>query len=262
MKKRIFLLPLLSVFLLAVIGLRIYDQYEKDVRIFARKERENFSYHTSWLDNSYQEGRPMEEIPFQRIGYLRGTGFASSNEEDYCCSLPFSVTYYRMEDGKKVPALTLEKGTDVCFLPATAPVFGYGLISYPTYEKGWRYAVPFYPAGEAPRWPNGKVLTQEECTFYYVRLSDLEQLSFLLRLPMLKYNDYRRMLKVNRMNPWDYAQYETRQIDAYLARCRAYLSLDLEISLWDWVDTFLLFLAALCALPAVRRLRAVKKPTA
>ena len=76
--------------------------------------------------------------------------------------------YIHQEDAE--PALTLKKGTEVYALPVKESIGyisgGYGTASWPSYEKGWRYAQPFQVTAEA-----------ENDAMYFVRLSELEKVS-------------------------------------------------------------------------------------
>ena len=80
--------------------------------------------------------------------------------------LPEDIVYYREVNGKKEQALVLKKGTVVAYQESFR-----GAVSFPTYEKGWRYAVPFLPEEYAA---GGTVPAAYE-EHYYVKLSSLEK---------------------------------------------------------------------------------------
>ena len=127
----------------------------------------------------FHDGVPLEEMDFQALGYVPDDNMRRA-ERYPVESCPFldDVTYYRRENGRMVRALTLKKGTLLpCEDPNLTrnPKFGYGFYSYPTYEAGWRYAVPFTSEAVVSGWEKGLyVLPQTEYDYYYVRLEDLK----------------------------------------------------------------------------------------
>ena len=92
-----------------------------------------------------EEGRqyaarvPMEEMDLNVFHTLYGYTFLfpqSGSVLRFATESP--ITYYRQENGGKVPAITLPAGTEVEVGSGMLPFF----FSYPTYEKGWRWAQP------------------------------------------------------------------------------------------------------------------------
>ncbi len=92
--------------------------------------------------------------------------------------------YYYAAPGDTKPALTLEAGKQYvvysgymhgAFFWEKLWGFGYGLKSWPTYEKGWRYAAPFVPVEEYESACSG---TYESPGCYYVGLGDLKRVVF------------------------------------------------------------------------------------
>lgn len=85
--------------------------------------------------------------------------------------LPFPVRYYTYEDGDYKLAFTTEDNVKyVISVYGFGPSSTYGVISWPTYDKGWRYTTPFIPAEKHPY--NAHLEPQE---MYYVQLHDLRQ---------------------------------------------------------------------------------------
>ena len=79
--------------------------------------------------------------------------------------LPADVVYYREEAGRKTEAFVLEKGTEVILDPYGLR-YGGGFYTFPTFEKGWRYGMPFTVQGQ-----------EETKEYYYVKLSELETIA-------------------------------------------------------------------------------------
>ena len=124
--------------------------------------------------NPYQSGVPIEQMDFSVYApYLDEPVVPVGYSTVF--SLPFDLTYYTEENGVKTPACTLEKGSQVCWGgPSGGLRPGYGLQTYPTYEKGWRWGRPFTAeeeleerAGEALPW-------------YYVKTEDLNRIAAAL----------------------------------------------------------------------------------
>ena len=102
--------------------------------------------------DQYLDGVPMEEMDFPALG-ISPIGRALIGFAPYTVSatLPKDIVYYREENGIKVPALTLSKGSEISFYITDHTIipYGYGYLTFPTYERGWRYAVPFEVDGKA-----------------------------------------------------------------------------------------------------------------
>ena len=106
----------------------------------------------------YLDGVPMEEIDFRALNFSsetrRGLGFAPYTLQ---ITLTEDLIYYKEVAGIKVPALTLPAGSLISYYmtPAQSSPYGYGYKTYPTYDRNWRYAVPFETGEEGPRWKGG-----------------------------------------------------------------------------------------------------------
>ena len=148
-----------------------------------------------------------------------------------------------------VRALTLKKGTLLpCEDPNLTrnPKFGYGFYSYPTYEAGWRYAVPFMTAGQADIFEGETdiTLSQAEYSFYYVRLEDLETV-YLSRYRALEAAGYNFVEEVRARNaivqsnsPMEVKMFDKlHRLDFILSRSGIYLSEDLTERGWTDADT-------------------------
>ena len=132
--------------------------------------------------DQYLDGVPMEEIDFRALNFSsetrRGLGFAPYTLQ---ITLTEDLIYYKEVAGIKVPALTLPAGSLISYYmtPAQSSPYGYGYKTYPTYDRNWRYTVPFETGEEGPRWKGEQahdyILSQEEADFYYVRLEDIER---------------------------------------------------------------------------------------
>ena len=182
------LLFIFSAFLFLVLFIRIDVRYhENDVLTQFLTGHNEFTPFTTSLDKphkitQYLRKVPMEEMDFAsydaRIKVIQAAAESNSVQK---LTLPFDLTYYRRSGDQKIPAYTLKKGTEIALtLGENSAVFGYGLTSFPTYEKGWRYAVPFAVVGEEDSIPikgSLDVLSQDEYDYYYVRLRDLYRIA-------------------------------------------------------------------------------------
>ena len=173
----------------------------------------------------YSEGTPLEEMNFELFGkFMPNMVPAGLSPEAVKLQLPCDVRYYTHQEDKE-PALTLKKGTEVYALPVKEGIGylsgGYGTASWPSYEKGWRYAQPFQGTAEA-----------ENDAMYFVRLSELEEVSgaFLkmVRQNRDKFGKYMEMLELPE-NVWA----QTRYTDMALYDRGVFCSEDLErMFLW------------------------------
>ena len=111
----------------------------------------------------YRTCSSMEEMDLEAFGsYLSWPRTAVGNP-DHTILLPCDVNYYTMEGGSRVTAFTQKKGT-VITIPGSGLLPGEGYLSYPTFEKGWRYTKAFTENGKDP-----------DDHYYYVKLSELEE---------------------------------------------------------------------------------------
>lgn len=230
------LLLLLSFTLILSTGLRIYQNDQENL---VRR----YLYHQFDPDENTAEGSdqyldhvPMEEMDFPAFG-ISGA-YAGSVREPYTISvtLPEDIVYYREVMGIKVPALTLKKGSEISFyidFVVWMP-YGYGALTFPTYERGWRYAAPFEVDGEPYHYIKGDdlILSQEDTDFYYVKLEDIES---IVRLLIIAKNgetiDSRELESLVYTNLYS--------IDRLLANDNIYLSPDIGGSVftqWDFIQ--------------------------
>ena len=222
--------------------------------------------------DQYLDGVPMEEMDFPALGFSLAIAPLGFDPYTLSVTLPKDIVYYREENGLKIPALTLLKGSEISFYITDHTIipYGYGYLTFPTYERGWRYAVPFELDGKDDyirEWGEESILSQEEADFYYVKLRDIE----------LVY----RLLVSNRLveKGTDPQEIERRvqsnllRIDQILQGNNIYISPDMQaaiLSPWNlfaFLIAFLLILAAAILLfcgPAKRKSPAayrVKNPS-
>ena len=216
----------------------------------------------------FHDGVPLEEMDFQALGYVPDDNMRRAERypvESY--PLLDDVTYYRRENGRMVRALTLKKGTLLpCEDPNLTrnPKFGYGFYSYPTYEAGWRYAVPFMTAGQADIFEGETdiTLSQAEYPFYYVRLEDLETV-YLSRYQALEAAGYNFAEEVRARNaivrpnsPMEVKMFDKlHRLDFILSRAGIFLSEDLTERGWTDADTDRMAWAVLSLIGVVLCLR-------
>lgn len=135
--------------------------------------------------DQYLDGVPMEEMDFPALGFSLAIAPLGFDPYTLSVTLPKDIVYYREENGLKIPALTLLKGSEISFYITDHTIipYGYGYLTFPTYERGWRYAVPFELDGKDDyirEWGEESILSQEEADFYYVKLEDIELIYQLL----------------------------------------------------------------------------------
>ena len=219
--------------------------------------------------DQYIDHVPMEEMDFPALGFSMAIAPLGFDPYTLSVTLPKDIVYYREENGIKVPILTLSKGSEISFYITDHTIipYGYGYLTFPTYERGWRYAVPFEVDGEDDyirEWGEESILSQEEADFYYVKLRDIE----------LVY----RLLVSNRLveKGTDPQEIERRvqsnllRIDQILQGSNIYISPDMQaaiLSPWNlfaFLIAFLLILAAAILLfcgPAKRKSPAAYRVT-
>ena len=102
----------------------------------------------------YARGVPLDEMDFSEYwGYFITQSYAvqtDETQESVYLTLPCDVEYYLHKEDK-TPAVVLKKGTEVVVgknlpLDETMALFdmsGYGMRTWPGYEAGWRYGIPF-----------------------------------------------------------------------------------------------------------------------
>ena len=242
-------IALLSVFLFLVLFKRLYARQEENTYILNQitygKEFTPFQVDKPNGTNQYLRNVPMEEMDFPayavRLSYAIAVDETNSAQT---LTLPFDLTYYRQSGNQKIPAYTLKKGTEIVLtLGENSAVFGYGLTSFPTYEKGWRYAVPFTASDEEPIPTSGSldVLSQDEYDYYYVRLRDLYRIAAAHFRTYPEYHDRVYELSVRTVLWADWRLFTQMMYD----------SPDLSLSLFDTADFCLLGGAVLSLMIAI-----------
>lgn len=118
-------------------------------------------------EQAYIHAIPMEEIQFDQFSFSDTTiGVDESN----ILVLPVDLHYYSLKDGRKELVLTIPKGSTVIIGDELNPFQsspGYGFHSFPTYDRGWRYAFPFQKENDE----------NSENRMLYIRLSELKKAS-------------------------------------------------------------------------------------
>lgn len=151
---------------------------------------------------------------------------------------PVALRYYTAIPGRgDVPALEIPKGSPIAALPPYAtgsPFFkaGYGYTSYPTYERGWRYAQPFVM--------DGAQADAYEQPYYYVAQKDLHAVS---RAVMDANKPLSAAAKQRGLISAQGAHTMTLYLDDLLYQNGQYLSPDLKYPLFDRLNAGLLSLA-------------------
>lgn len=260
------ILLFLTLVLLGLSGYRIYQTVQSNKAIINLWTFENRPFEPIDSEengpNQYANHLPMEEMDFKALRY--SPAFEPNDECVYpvdSFSLPIDLTYYQEVDGVKNPAFTLKKGTlipiHIIDFTGYTP-YGYGLISYPTYERGWRYAIPLSTADDLISFPKShydRILTQEKYDFLYVRLEDLEEI-YLARVKILAGDS---ALKKENLFISQSMYYDLRQIDIRLYIHGIYSSPDLPLSAWSQKAILLLIgtsisLLTACALLICRKI--------
>ncbi len=211
--------------------------------------------------DQYLDGVPMEEMDFPALGFSLAIAPLGFDPYTLSVTLPKDIVYYREENGLKIPALTLLKGSEISFYITDHTIipYGYGYLTFPTYERGWRYSVPFELDGKDDyirEWGEESILSQEEADFYYVKLRDIELVYRLLVLNRLveKGTDPQEIERRVQSN--------LLRIDQILQGNNIYISPDMQaaiLSPWNlfaFLIAFLLMLAAAVLLfcgPAKRK---------
>ena len=196
----------------------------------------------SFADNrkmeQYQRKVPMDEMDLLEFDSYFDIPFAAiSIRVSNVISLPKKIQYYTEEDGKKIPALEMTKGTNILWIPErefNGFYVGYGLRGYPTYDKGWRYVKPFMIA-DKPAGP-------EQNRYYFIRTKDLETVA-RAALPSVK-GLTGPMRSQTGMSLADAVFTYTRLVDSIFYENGVFCSPDLQRRIWDTPDMLLLCLSA------------------
>lgn len=233
-----------------------------------QRRRERFLdrglYRTEYVP--YDQGVPLEDIDFQenagRIDWLIQT--YDVQQLSFC--LQHDIAYYAAPEDTGAPVLVRKKGDWVTLYDLYSNMLGGRGIenTYPTYQKGWRYAYPL-PLTQTETWEDGGY----HGTKLYVRLKDLEQVQAdLLKASryegifdsMIEFGDRRwdgKPYEKGEKEEMLYRQTEKLITETYSGGTRVllkkdrdyydkgfYFSEDLEAPLWDTWNTVLLLGAA------------------
>ncbi len=169
--------------------------------------RKSFVLQDNLASRQYKEKIPLHEMNmdyFSPYVYMD----VPAVEQKVHFALPEDIVYYREVDGKKEEALVLSKGTLIVYQQSFC-----GPIGFPTYKKGWHYAVPFLP--EKYNSKSGE-LPAEYREYYYVKLSSLEKAAYAWLKACGRDSKRRETYRL------------TRYIDYLLYKKGIYLSPDLD----------------------------------
>ena len=231
--------------LLAAAGVRLVGQWKMANTVKEYLTPEAFvPAATSYNANGEYSGLPLEATNFAGFAPLFSSAvtanFQSGIIREY--TLPCDIIYYTWDGSDLIPALVLDEGTDVFFFPTEtegAPLIpaGYGINSFPGTESGWRYAVPFLTTDQLLI-SEQVLLSQEEWTYYHVRMSDLE-------IICKDYwedvgTDYSQQVRKRMgLNIRELSALELLNTDGVLYRAGIYNSPDLSVPLWDKINSLL-----------------------
>ena len=110
---------------------------------------------------------------------------------------------------------------------------GYGICSYPTYERGWRYARPFLTADQ-----NADIM---QLSYYFVRINNLERTAETI------INDNESLQKSMQSRGFSVDEVVltmTRYIDYIFYDKGVFCSPDLQLPVWQCTDAIWLCLFA------------------
>lgn len=252
--KNVDILFVLAYILLFIVLVCVYSLTAKNQGYYLKSVGFNPVKNTSEGSKQYLDHVPMEDMNFQTLNFDTGSYVGNSFFSPYIIeiTLPKDLVYYQQTMGVKIPALTLKKGSKISFYiePNSFVPYGYGYSTYPTYEQGWRYAVPFEVDKEPYQWNGdlGYALSQKEADFYYLRLSDLEVVARLL---------IQSQIESAGLEPFSEAELEQSiynlvfYIDYRLLYNDIYFSPDIGGTLITKWDIFLLITSAGCFLLAL-----------
>lgn len=144
-------------------------------------------------DEPYQEQIPISKEDFiDDYIYRLYSPFAEAPivmPNDFV--LKQSISYYSEPDDNLEPLLTLDAGKTYMIRIFDTRNYKYGIKSWPTYEKGWRFVIPFFERG----------YEKLDASAYYVKLKDLYSplMSIMkeINYSMPKGYDHRRILLNN-----------------------------------------------------------------
>lgn len=194
--------------------------------------RSGFAANEEWPD--YREELPLSEIDFERYERAFFPGAVAPIGYPTVFTADAPIRYYRDLIGAESPAYEIPAGRALDWEPGGFPSLGYGFVSLPAYERGWRWAQPFLPPG-FDRVP-------EDFPWYYVRTSDLEAAARAMF-------DSSRFVQASarnaRLSRAEAVFRIVRQADRVLYENGVYLSPDLLRPVWTWECTVMLSVSAL-----------------
>jgi hypothetical protein len=218
------LIPLFS--LIYRVGGQIYRNQQKINR---------FSYNNQM--EQYERRIPMDNMDLHEYSvYFQIPQTLEGIRVSNVIELPREIQYFTEQDGKKILTMEISKGKSILWLPSEQLndiYIGYGLRSYPTYDKGWRYVKPFMLSGQ-----NTDI---EQLPYYFVRTKDLEAVA----KEAIRSTKYLMKTVQNRGMSMENAIFiYTRFIDNIFYDKGVFCSPDLLRQVWRWKDTVLLCLSA------------------
>lgn len=223
MRKQKFFLAVAVLFLLGFLckaGLWSYEYYRLQAGFRQNDKPSSYDKHTDYLNRV-----PMEEMDFlQYVRYLNRPVNPVYIERETAFTAPFSLYYYQEEAGRK--AVCLEIPADSVIEPepewSHGYPLGYGFESFPTYEKGWRWARPF---------TDGKDAAVDELPWRYVKTADLEAFAEEMARCSPHWQDAIQRLHASES---ELAYELVRKCDALFYEKGIYLSPDLYPVFWTW----------------------------
>jgi hypothetical protein len=230
MKKFKLMAPILSACLLLIlfyrVGGKVYSNHEK---------MDNFSYNK--LMEQYQRSIPIDKMDLSEYNkYFNYVVTLQAIKVSNVIDAPKNIQYFTEQNGKKILAMKIPKGMGILWIHTEELNdihYGYGLRSYPTYEKGWRYVKPFMLSGQKS--------DIEQLPYYFVRTKDLEAVG----RKAIKSTSYLvNSLKSQGRTVEDGVFHFTRIIDNSFYDKGVFCSPDLKQRVWHWLDTLLLCLTA------------------
>lgn len=175
----------------------------------------------------YQQGIPVDEMDLSVYSaYLPKAYALPYYPWTSRLATPVTIRYYDEIPGHgTAPALEIRKGTAIVALPEDGPPFhkaGYGLNSYPSHVKGWRYVRPFQPVNGA----HSPAFEQ----YYYVRIEDLNAVmgEVIKANQPLRVEAKRQVLSLQ-----SFRHRSVTRMDTFLYRNGVYLSPDLLLHPFD-----------------------------
>ncbi len=218
--------------LLLQLGIRLYKNHQII---------NDFSYNA--YQQQYQRAIPVEEMDFNEYRrYFTKNETAVKLAVNNTASLPGNVRYYIRQDGEMVLSYEIPKGTTVTWTASNTSYSmdaGYGLCSYPTYERGWRYARPFTTVNQNTG--------AESSSYYFVRTEDLERTAQTI---IGDNESLQKSMQSRGLSTGDAVIAMTRYVDNIFYDHGVFCSPDLQQPVWRWTDVIWLSLSV-AALAAV-----------